>query len=301
MTTAKRRIEKLESGLTPKQAILLWLQETHAFNRMEEYVCHLKTQPDSAAPLHKLTIQVAEGVKQILKGKPKEEIDRAVRQAYKDVLFLFFLHQRVNGKLITEQRYYWSQAMLLTSKLGSMLREQSVLDLYRKGRDAEEPADDVSQLGSLLEDVQVEKKGQSAEQFRQQVEHWRELALRFLPEVHTLRKAIDSISDRYFEGQNILFSSDAEGLDELLALVEKTVNIFNESLVVDLERLERLLNETGDRQEGSPLTIDLARLTENTQVAAKEQAAYLVDMAKADALDLLGEPRKALELVDRHV
>ena len=31
------------------------------------------------------------------------------------------------------------------------------------------------------------------------------------------------------------------------------------------------------------------------------QVAYIVDMAKADALDLLGETRQAFELVDRHV
>lgn len=57
----KGRVEKLESGLTPKQAILMWLQEAHAFNGIEEYVRHLKTQPDSAAPLHKLSNQVRRG------------------------------------------------------------------------------------------------------------------------------------------------------------------------------------------------------------------------------------------------
>ena len=110
-----RRIGKLESGLTPKQAILLWLQEAHAFRGIEEYVRHLKTQPDNAAPLYKLTAQVEEGVKQRLKGKPREAIALAVRQAYKDVLFLFFLHQQVNRKLVSEERHYWSQAMLLAN------------------------------------------------------------------------------------------------------------------------------------------------------------------------------------------
>ena len=105
--------------------------EAHSFNGIEEYVRHLKGQPDSAAPLHKLTSQVSEGVKQTLKGKPREEIDRAVRQAYKDVLFLFFLHQRVNGKLVTEERHYWSQAMLLTNMLGSLQREQAADDRMR--------------------------------------------------------------------------------------------------------------------------------------------------------------------------
>ena len=35
--------------------------------------------------------------------------------------------------------------------------------------------------------------------------------------------------------------------------------------------------------------------------AAREQVEYLVDMAKAEALDLPGESRQALDLVDRHV
>ena len=109
MTTAKRRIDKLVTGLTPKQAILLWLQEAHAFNTIEELVHHLRTQPDSAAPLYKLPSQVSEGVKQTLKGQPREEINKAVNQAYKDVLFLFFLHQQVNGKLLSENRYYWTR------------------------------------------------------------------------------------------------------------------------------------------------------------------------------------------------
>ena len=108
MTTAKHRINKIETGLTPKQAILLWLQEAHAFNSIEEYVRHLKTQPDNAAPIGKLTTQVAESVKQTMKGQAKEQINRAVRQAHKDVLFLFYLHQQVNGKLLSENRSYWT-------------------------------------------------------------------------------------------------------------------------------------------------------------------------------------------------
>ena len=52
---------------------------------------------------------------------------------------------------------------------------------------------------------------------------------------------------------------------------------------------------------GHQLTIDLAGLIESVQEVAEEQVAYMVDMAKADALDLLGETRQAFELVERHV
>jgi len=126
VSSATKRVEKLESGLTPKQAILLWLQEAHSFNGIEEYVRHLKIQPDSDAPIPRLTDQVAEAVKQTLKGQPREEIRRAVNQAHKDVLFLFYLHQQVNGKLLSENRYYWTRWLMLSKELKSLLREQAV-------------------------------------------------------------------------------------------------------------------------------------------------------------------------------
>ena len=591
-----QRVAKLETGLTPKQAILLWFQEAHGFNTIFEYIHHLKSQPDSAAPIPRLTDQVAEAVKQTLKGHPREEIDKAVRQAYKDVLFLFFLHQQVNRKLISEERYFWTQGRFLIAELKSLLREQAlgrrmrwnqirvgietpypldsetaaaveaakqhyvmtwelleegddlgqwllesflakgrtalpdgaygmmsgakhlyskvptedearplfedaesfqkfldgedysygladvpdaeydehyeaiveaikdvakqgivvdmpsvphqflqeaplvngewidgyivelaewgarlvekgllleesgdyhpmawkriinqeqgseacaavsmklwqqtrkrlaafpgstrviderqylnfadylkwrgrrnkgdlksgmrrglvvsswnqwvesqggegvvtlagvaagILDCYLDGyryrvcRNAGELAEEVSRRKSLLESVQVGKPDSSNdERFRQRVEHWKISALGFLPEIYILSRAINSISQRYFEGQDPLFSEVSDGFGQLLALVEKLVNIYNEALAGDIERSERLLMEPGEGQNQSPLTIDLAGLVETVQGSAREQVAYLVDMAKADALDLLGETRQAFELVERHV
>ncbi len=100
--TTNRRVQKLESGLTPKQAFLLWIQEAHSFDSIEDYIGHLKTQPDSAWPMARLPDHVDAEVKERLKGKPREEINRAVRQAWRDVLFLFHLHQSVHRKISTE-------------------------------------------------------------------------------------------------------------------------------------------------------------------------------------------------------
>ena len=106
--------------------MLLRLQEAHGFHTVEAFFSHLKTQPESGWPVAKLTERVAEAVKQTLKGKPREEISRAIRQAYKDVLFLFYLHQQVNSKLITEERYFWTRGMLMIAELKLLLREQAL-------------------------------------------------------------------------------------------------------------------------------------------------------------------------------
>ena len=135
---------------------------------------------------------------------------------------------------------------------------------------------------------------------RWKVERWKGLALGFLPEIYALRRAVDSINQRYFDSQQILFPAVAEGFDDLVTLVEKTVDIYNDQMAEDMERLERLLSETGDGQDESPLTIDRTGLVEAVREAVADQVAYMVDMAKVEAPDMPGETRQACELVDRH-
>ena len=59
-------------------------------------------------------------------------------------------------------------------------------------------------------------------------------------------------------------------------------------------------NDVGDTPQSiTPEQIEFYRCM--AQAATKDQVAYLVDMAKADALEILGENHQALELVNRHV
>ena len=123
MSSVKSRVKKLESGLTPKEAVLLWLQDAHSHHTMADYMHYLQTQPDNAWPLRRLGEQMTASVEQVPKGKPKEEINRALRRADLAVLFLFFLHQQVNGKLMEEERHYATKALLLATGLTSLMRE----------------------------------------------------------------------------------------------------------------------------------------------------------------------------------
>ncbi len=58
MTNRKQRMNKLESDLTPQQAMLLWMTEAHSFETVEAYARHLKGKPDSAWPLPRLGDQM---------------------------------------------------------------------------------------------------------------------------------------------------------------------------------------------------------------------------------------------------
>ena len=100
MTTSKRRIEKLESSLTPKQAVIKWMQDVHQYPSMLDYSMSLKGAPETAFPMQLLPNQVERAVESRLKGRPKDEVWSEVRDAVRDVIFIFHLHQQANIKLM---------------------------------------------------------------------------------------------------------------------------------------------------------------------------------------------------------
>ena len=67
------------------------------------------------------------------------------------------------------------------------------------------------------------------------------------------------------------------------------------------ELLEGAVDESDAKKSGNRHTIDLSNLGGSAQRAATVPATYLVDMAKAEALGVMGEAEKAVQLVDRHI
>lgn len=124
---------------------------------------------------------------------------------------------------------------------------------YNVCRNSKEIEEEVDQRPSLLESLHLWKPGRKwEEQFRQQLEYWKELALGFLSEIYTLRKAIDSINKRYFDGRQCMFPPLADGFDKLLTSLEELVDIYNDDLADSIEPAERLLNEAGKGLSNQP-------------------------------------------------
>jgi len=134
VSNSKRRVEKLETALTSKQAMMLWLQDAHSYNSVNEYVTYMSTQPEKAWPLARLPDQAASGVKQSLKGQPREKVDRAVHEAIKDVVFLFFLHQQLNRKLAEDSKFHLTSVRMHMNDLHALDTERSLLERMRWGR-----------------------------------------------------------------------------------------------------------------------------------------------------------------------
>jgi len=94
--TAERRLAKLETALSPTELVLRWLDEAHAFDDLEAYTRWLLDQPPEVFPADRLAHEAADGMRASLRGRPKEEVDNAVRKALREVLFRFELVMRIN-------------------------------------------------------------------------------------------------------------------------------------------------------------------------------------------------------------
>ena len=105
----------------------------------------------------------------------------------------------------------------------------------------------------------------------------------------------------YYEGQQALFPQVAQGLEELMGYIQRLVDLYNQHLAVGLDRLIAILPEGDSQKSIEPFRLNVSTLDGLTERPAKHEAAYLVDMAKVEALDTMGENQKAVELLDRHV
>ncbi|MFQ6028924.1 MAG: hypothetical protein ACE5Q6_15685 [Dehalococcoidia bacterium] len=137
--------------------------------------------------------------------------------------------------------------------------------------------------------------------FWERVHNWKELARDFLLELYTLRQIIDSINQRYYEGQQVPFPKVAEGLDELVHHTERLVGLYNRNLAEGLDHLAIMLPEGDRKNSEEPFRLEMEVLQKLASKPVSHQTEYLVDMAKVEAHDTMGENRKTVELLDQHV
>ena len=118
------------------------------------------------------------------------------------------------------------------------------------------------------------------------IQVWKESFTSILVELYSFRQAVNSIQEKYFEVYSILFPDTEKEINGIIQDLEKTLVNFNKSVA------DRLDN-------GSQL--DLQAIRQCADKPTIRQMAYIVDMAKAEALDSLGEGEEGVKLVERYV
>ena len=106
-----------------------------------------------------------------------------------------------------------------------------------------------------------------------------------LTKLYTFRQSVTTISQRYFDGEEALFPDLVRSLADLIKYTEELlVAPFNDGVAAISE----------DK-------LDLEAIRQGVGNAVMQQISNLVNMAKADALDAVGEHQAATELVERYI
>ena len=136
--------------------------------------------------------------------------------------------------------------------------------------------------------------------FGEKVAAWGAEARVLLTEIYRLREAVTILSRRYFAGQELLFAPAAEFLREAEESVSGLVELYAERLVAEWEGFSRLGHRPAE-EAAAIGRIDGATVKAAARQPAVALAAYLVDMAKAEALDKQGERAAAEALMEPHL
>jgi hypothetical protein len=174
--TAERRLAKIEESLSPSQLVLRWLAEAHAYGSLEAYVGSLLDIPAEQQPIDRLCREASETVRARLRGKPAEQLRRAVNSALRETVFRFELVLRIY--VVTRE----------------LLDREALIDAALSAHVAlatSEETRDVDRLAQL-----------------------RDLLLVRVDELHAAQEARMSVEERYLDGHAALFPDVAASWEE---------------------------------------------------------------------------------------
>jgi hypothetical protein len=122
------------------------------------------------------------------------------------------------------------------------------------------------------------------EQINGEADFWKQMAGASLTNLYAFRQAVITIRQRYFDGVELFFPDADRSLADLTTHMEDLITSFN----------DQVIKKSEDK-------ISIEALRQDADKVLAERISYLVDMAKAEALDAMGEYRAATELVERYL
>jgi hypothetical protein len=245
--TLKRRIDAVETLLTPTQLVLRWLAEAHAFGDMESYVASLLAQEPPVAPLDRLAREAVQWARTAMRGKRPELVEAAVRSALRETVFRYELvmkinvaaHELIDREALLDAALSAQVALLVSQDAESRRADPTYVERFATRRDL--------------------------------------LAFR-LAELRAAGEARSIVERRYIDGHAALFPAVAAAWYEQVRDTE---------VIADAAVRLAAFAEVPAAIAPEPQALD-RRTT--------ELVADLVEPAKADALETLGEGARAFDI-----
>jgi hypothetical protein len=195
-----KRLQRIEASLTPKQAVLLWLHESHQLGLIG-YIEKSFNSPIHEAPRTRLTEMVGKAVRESLckRGTKRDLIEIAVREARKQTDFLIVLTNDLRKEVSLECELDKPYIVLLYEKFERMLER-------------------------FVDHNKFDRTGW---------QRWRALLILRISHMWRLKETVLALSERYFDHHPLLFPEDACTLDRHVHELEKLVK-YNNSLKGEL-------------------------------------------------------------------
>ncbi len=255
--TSAARLTKLEQSLSPVGAVLHWLDRAQAFGSLDDYLAATFQAPD-AAPLDEIIASVERGLRESMRGQPRDAVEEAVRSAARQAAFRFLLVLRLNTAASEEAREKGLMATTLFFWMRSLASDEFV-------------------QGALDE----EAGGQGAAWDR-----WRTMVIDLLKRVYVEEAARASLERDYLDRRSSL-SPDLER--EWVETREQAERIARVGLFVE--------HAGDDDPPVSIVDVDLAAFRSGAAGEAAERAAYLDDIVRAQTWQLSGDHRRAVRVL----
>jgi hypothetical protein len=241
--TLKRRLDAVETSLSPTQLVLRWLAEAHALGDIESYVASLLPHDPPVPPPDRLAREAVHGVRTAMRGKRPEVVAAAVRSALRETVFRFELVMRIN---------------VATHEL---LDREGLID------------------AALSAQVALAACGQDRDpKSAERLVKLRDLVLYRAGELSAAQEARTLVERRYLDGNAALFPQVAAPWVQQVRSTQSIVDM--------AERFAAF--------EGAPAIHPPGPELSSRRTA--ELVADLVEPAKAEALDKLGEGRQSLNI-----
>lgn len=267
--TLKTRTSKVEMSLGPKEAFLLWLRQAHQFPSDRDYRRWLSTQPADAWPLVRMPKQVAAFTYGRMKDWGSECTRDAINRGHSEVATRFFLHDQLDRMVILQSGFLRLHAVLLLERILRLGSEKSLSEL------ACETDSDIMGIGPRRE-------------------QWSKDFWELHRQIEALSRTATLVSSRYFWGEPSLFPARARAIEELGGLVETLVGGF------DAVFLEMAVEGTAPPPDATTFNLELAP-SSAIESLAEGHIKDLRVMAKAQALEAMGDRDAAVTLTEKHM
>ncbi len=263
--TLGQRLAKLEGALPPKAAALRWLVEAHGFGSLAAYVAWLVDQPRSAAPLVRVPAQAEAATRAAMRGQPHDIVERAVREAVRDAVFLVELVLNLNRSAEETVRLEGLRYAALAWEMRAR-RAEAQIDGHR---------------------ASSRRRGTSAQWWRE----WRAAVASWVNDLALAEAARMHLERLYLDGHASLFPDLATEWQRLREQAEQLAGLGGAAE----GRPPR------GRRAVPPLWADRSTVGTTEREWARAKAAHLADMVRSSALDLLGDTDGAAAIAERRL